>query len=266
MFREIRYRTLDGEKLAGILSIPKNPHGFVLMMHGITESKDEYLGFYSKMAKSLHDNGVASLRFDFRGHGESTGSSLDISVIGDVLDIKASIAQVRKYWKRPISLVATSFGAGPTLIVASEQPQDFRNLLLIAPVIDYDRTFLKPETAWARASFNPRAFKSLQKTGYLVLDDSFRLSARLIEEFKVIKPYLFLREIRIPTLIVHGDKDSMVPYDVSFEWAKSNKLIRFVTLKNADHGYPDYRDEEGNGPRSMANLQKIISELIRLAK
>jgi len=114
MFREIRYRTLDGEKLAGILSIPKNPHGFVLMMHGITESKDEYLGFYSKMAKSLHDNGVASLRFDFRGHGESTGSSLDISVIGDVLDIKASIAQVRKYWKRPISLVATSFGRADT--------------------------------------------------------------------------------------------------------------------------------------------------------
>ena len=90
------------------------------MMHGITETKDEWEGFYTDMAKSLFDEGIGTFRFDFRGHGESGGSQMDVSLSGDVRDIKASLNEVREYWDGDVNFIATSFGAGPAIIASGD--------------------------------------------------------------------------------------------------------------------------------------------------
>lgn len=257
----VEYKSVDGTPLVGIISMPSETKGFVLMMHGITVDKDEWENFYVDLADELHREGLGTLRFDFRGHGESGGSSMDVSIMGNVLDIKASIEQIKKHWCGKIIFIATSFGAGPAIITASEIQDVVQCLVLIAPVIDYDATFLNPRTEWAKESFNESAFEELQKKGYLILDESFKLSANLIEEFRTTKPYEILDTLKIPVLSIHGEKDSMVPFEITKKHAQPNPESKFFPLPNADHGYPDYDDETGKGPKSQENKKKIFNEI-----
>ena len=259
---KIRYKSIDGTPIVGIVSIPPKMKGFALMMHGITESKDEWGDFYVDMAKELNNNFIGTLRFDFRGHGESGGTSMDVSIIGDILDVKASLEQIKKYWDEKIVFVATSFSAGPAIMTAYQIQNNIQCIALIAPVISYRETFLEPKTEWAKNSFTKKSFEELPQIGYLLLDGSFKLSARLIEEFRFIDPIPVLKSLRFPVLLIHGEKDSMVPFEVSEKHKNPNSLSKFIALANADHGFPDADDETGMGQKSQQNKKKIYDEII----
>ncbi|MCD6300840.1 MAG: alpha/beta fold hydrolase [Staphylothermus sp.] len=175
-------------------------------------NKNEFRGFYSELAEKLCFRGFASLRFDFRGHGESEGYQREFSVIEQILDIKASIKEISKIWKGPISIIATSFGAGATIIYTALYGSRINTLILISPVIDYVATFLKPTTPWTKEEFSKERMKTLETNGYLELNGTFDIGAKLVEELKLIKPYEYIKMLKIPVLTIHGDKDTMVPF------------------------------------------------------
>lgn len=230
-------------------------------MHGITESKDEYGGFYIDLARELNRSRVGTLRFDFRGHGESSGSSMDISVLGDVLDIEASVLQMTGRGKENLAFIGTSFGAGPAILASSGLAESVRSLTLIAPVLDYHRTFLEPETPWAKQWFSPQAIKDLPKRGYLLLD-GYKLSPRLFQEFRFIRPLDYLQESPSPTVIIHGDRDTMVPYSVSKAAAGRRRNTRLHTLVDTDHGFSHFDDDDGTSPKSQHHKHELIQEAV----
>ena len=66
-------RTLDGLNLVGTLITPEaSASRAVVLVHGGGVTRDES-GFFTRLAEGLAEAGVASLRFDLRGHGESEG-------------------------------------------------------------------------------------------------------------------------------------------------------------------------------------------------
>jgi pimeloyl-ACP methyl ester carboxylesterase len=259
---KVLYQSIDGIALAGVFTAPPVTRAFVVMIHGLNVDKDEWHGFYQDMAAAFHDAGIASLRFDTRGHGESGGSQLDLSVTGATLDVRASIREVRKRWNGRVGLIATSFGAGPALFVATEMQETVPRVALIAPVLDYQATFLQPTSDWAAASFTRKALRELDDRGYVLLDGEFKLSARVIEEFRWLEPHRVLRSLAAPVLLIHGDRDSMVPFELSEKYFWQGEGSKFIRIPGADHGFPDYDDEEGTGPKSLDNKQRIFSELI----
>lgn len=83
-----------GRGLAGILNLPdnvKNPP-VVLMLHGFTGQKDEFpmaggkTGLFAHAAARLAENGIASLRIDFNGSGESDGIWEETTFSGQIKD------------------------------------------------------------------------------------------------------------------------------------------------------------------------------------
>lgn len=83
-----------GRGLAGILNLPdneKNPP-VVLMLHGFTGQKNEFpiaggtTGLFAYTAARLADSGIASLRIDFNGSGESDGNWEDTTFSGQIKD------------------------------------------------------------------------------------------------------------------------------------------------------------------------------------
>lgn len=261
--KKLTYKSIDDTKLCGIFMLPEKIKGYVLLSHGINVNKNEWDNFYVDIARELYKKGFASFRFDFRGHGESGGAQREMTIIGETLDIAASIEQISKRWAGNISIIGMSFAAGPMIISSLQKKSKIKSLVLLCPVLDYVSTFLKPVVPWAKESFNKKGFEHLAKKGFLFLDGEFELGAKLIEEFRIIRPYELLKEIKLPVLIIHGEKDSMVPFRISRKFGKPNKNSHFMTIKNADHGFIDVNDEIGKSNKSIRNKRKVIEATVR---
>lgn len=260
--KKIFYQSNDGKKICGIITMPQKVKGWVLLSHGITMDKNEWGNFYMDIAHHLYKKDFASLRFDFRAHGESEGVQEDITIIGELLDIKASAQKIFEQWDDGISLIGTSFGSGPAILYATQNKKRIKGIVLLCPVLDYITTFINPITPWAKETFNKEGFKHLEEKGYILLDGEFKLGAKLIEEFKVIKPYELLSKIECPILTMHGNKDTMVPYKISKEYGIPNRKSEFVTLNDADHGFVAFNDDTGESKESLENKKFVIEKIV----
>jgi len=247
--KKVRFKSSDRTLLHGILTEPSGKaKGKVLLAHGITVEKNEG-GFYSNLAQLLCQNDLNVLRFDFRGHGESGGKPQEMTIRGEIDDLSAAVAFLRATSPQRIVIVGTSFGAGISVLYTSRNPQIVSSLILLCPVLDYERTFLRPETEWAQEWFSPKAQLQAKKTGILNLD-GFPLGKALLSEFKRNNPGKVLLTLDVPTLIIHGTDDSMVPYRVAHYYGSRYPHGRFLPIRGADHGFEGFE-------------KKVYSEVIQ---
>ena len=80
----------EGQKMAGVLHLPdKNHPPCVIASHGLLASKESEK--YLALGERLSNEGIAMLRFDFRGIGESEGRLEDDTVSRRITDLGAAI-------------------------------------------------------------------------------------------------------------------------------------------------------------------------------
>ena len=258
MMDHLELKTIDGYNISAVVS-RTNARNVVVWLHGICVDKDEYLGFFRDGADWLRKRGTASVRFDFRGHGESGGKSTDFSIVGQNLDTQVVLEFVqREFVGARVHLVGASFGAPPAIFAAKRFTKRIESVTLIAPVLSYERTFLRAETEWAKELFATDRLEKLERSGRLYFDSTFCVSARLVEEMRVIHPEMALSGLKHRVMVIHGNRDSMVPYDASKGVCRGLKHVRFVTLEGADHGFMQEGDEEGTTRQSIANRDAIF--------
>ena len=255
--------TCDGYKISFAHTVV-NKKKVVLWLHGITVDKNEYLDFFKDGAEFLASKGFDSLRIDFRGHGASEGTTKDFSIIGQLIDTKTAVKYITDYYgvNTEIYILGCSFGAPPAIYTALEYPEIIKKILLISPVLSYRRTFLNPETEWAQELFNSETIALLEKNDELFLDEHFSIGMRLVEEMKVIRPESDIKLTKQETFIIHGDADSMVPFNVSKEISNVSSKISLHTVKGMDHGFMDEFDEEGTGQKSLENKNNIYELIV----
>ena len=198
-------------------------------------------GFMSDMAgtKALHlaawckEQQRPFLRFDYSGHGASSGSFTD-GCIGDwTEDAQAAITSLTK---GPQVLVGSSMGGWISLLLAQRIPERVAGLVTIAAAPDFTE-----DGFWS--NFNEDTRKHLSDEGMVNIPsaygDPYPITKRLIEDGRL---HLVLRErlkLSIPVRLLQGDQDE----DVSVETA--NQLFRHLEgsdvqltlLKGADHRF-----------------------------
>lgn len=259
MNTHLTLNTLDDYTIAAVHTIASRKR-ILLWLHGITVNKDEYLDFFKDGAEYLANKDFDSLRIDFRGHGSSSGSSLDFSIVGQMLDVDCAMSFISKTYSRniPVYIVGCSFGAPPAIYTALNYPKLVKGIVLISPVISYRRTFLEPETHWGKSIFNKKALSLLSTRKELRIDNDFHISPRLIEEMKIIRPDLALKDVKQSVTIIHGDADSMVPYAAAKDVANEIVGIKFFSMSRMDHGFMDKKDECGTSEKSQNNKIRIF--------
>lgn len=213
--------------------------GVVVLVHGITADLDEG-GMYIRLAQRLVGADYSVLRFSFRGHGESGGTQRGVTVAGEMLDLEAALTYARTIAGVPLTVVASSFGAVATLHTADYLHPDA--LVLWNPILDLRHTFVEPELEWGRQNFHAQAWAQAKDEGGLVVDDTFELGRALLNEFTRYNPGEIFARSTVPALIVHGDRDSYVSYDVARAAAQA-RGCDFHTVAGSDHGF-DSRDRE----------------------
>lgn len=238
----IKIRSDNEVILSAVLTLPEDEvKGAVILAHGITGEKHEG-GSYAKLAKLLAKENLISLRFDFRGHGESTGNFTDMTIEGEIKDLAAAVKFLADEGHEKVSIIGTSFGAGIAVLYTDKYPLNVLSLTLLCPVLDYRRTFLEPETENTRRWFTPHAIAKAKETGRLKYGDS-HIGGAVLEEFR--KFHLggkFLR-LRVPSLVVHGTEDDTVPHAVSSEYSKEHPQAEFLSIMGAGHSLKDFEED-----------------------
>lgn len=153
--KRIYFKNSDGLKLCGILTTPQiSTNKCVILCHGITVDKDED-GNFPTVAENLRRAGFNVARFDFRGHGESGGELINMTIEGEIDDLSSFLSFLKKRGYAKFALLGASFGAVASISYCADH-SDISCLVLWYPVLDLKRTFLSRGLPWARKSFNEK--------------------------------------------------------------------------------------------------------------
>ncbi|MGV9679336.1 alpha/beta hydrolase [Nocardia sp. NPDC003482] len=258
-------RTLDGLNLAATLVTPDQPtNRAVVLVHGGGVTREEG-GFFTRLAAGLADAGVASLRFDLRGHGDSEGRQEELTMATILNDIRVSIAHLREATDTDeISLCGASFAGGICAYYAAKRPDDLSRLVLLNPQVDYKQRTIDSRGYWSNDVISDERAKELNDTGALQFKADLKHGRPFLNEVFWFRPLDVLSEIKAPTLIIHGNADTLVPIDGSREAAtKFTASVEFVEIEGSQHGFAVHDDPQYLNPKSQEYQAEVIETVAR---
>ena len=252
--KKVKFSSRDGLKLHGTLTMPsKNVTGALLCVHGITSDRSEW-GIFDLVASELAEVGIASLRFDFRGHGESKLDEDRISLAGVLSDIVSAWGELESHldsagkdMKRYV--MGSSFGGGLSYAAAGIVGRIDRAFLL-APVFDY---FVDIENC------APHWRADLKRKDHFRYND-LRLGRALLNESLYFDP--FAHSV-VPTTIFHGTADADVLFDLSRTVASKHANIELMPVDGAGHVLAVPEDFDMEEDASWGYVRFMIEQVRR---
>ena len=196
-------------------------------------------GFMSDMTgtKAVHleawakAQGRAFLRFDYSGHGQSSGTFTDGTISAWAEDAAAVINAVTS---GPQILIGSSMGGWISCLLIRDARVNAVGLLTIAGAPDFTEDgFL--------ADFDADQRATLERDGVVHIasdyGEPYPITKALIEDGR---NNLILRDplpINMPVRLVHGDQDTVVTIDRQLKLIEhiDGPNVRLVLLKGADH-------------------------------
>jgi len=202
----------EGQKISGILHLPgTKSFPCVIASHGLLSSKNSEK--YMALGEGLAWQGIAMLRFDFRGVGESEGRIEDDTVSRRIADLGLAISFMRARLgpKTRFGLVGSSLGGYVTLIRASMDKE------------------IKAIVIWATPFHLEDLGSKKQKEDYPLPAEAF---------FKDLPNHRLLPLLAKVSncLVIHGEEDEAVPVGQAWEifhGLGAPKEIRII--EGADH-------------------------------
>ena len=249
MQQKLSFSDSQGNKLVGILSNPTEDlsQPIIILCHGFSSSKDS--GTYLSLEKELKENNISTFRFDFYGHGESDGEIEEV-IISQAVDATLNaieLLQNKNYQK--IGLLGSSFGGASSLAVAA-QSKDLFLLILLAPVSNYVEKFVR--------DLGESGIQKWKKEGFLINRKPtgiIKRSYQFYEDAKKNNGYEYAPQIKIPTLIIHGQEDTTVIPEQSI---KVSSLIPSCQLELIPNGKHTFKRQ----PKIMEKIGKLVSKFI----
>ena len=235
---KLEFPNAAGENLAGLLELP--PVGtavakYALFAHCFTCGKD--IAAASRISRAMARRGIAVLRFDFTGLGNSDGDFANTNFSSNVADLLAAAAALERDYAAPALLIGHSLGGAAVLAAASQLESVVAGATIGAP---------------ATADHVKHLFSSAEER---LRDDgeakvrigsrSFQIRRQLLSDLDRYNDAAHLRELNRALLVFHSPVDQIVSID---EAAKIYQAARhpksFISLDRADHLLSRREDSE----------------------
>lgn len=237
--RESITLTNEGQKIFGIFHRPlvRKPYPAVLMCHGLAGHKTGRYRLYVDLAEQLTAYGIAALRLDFRGSGDSEGDFSSMTLTGEVSDALLGMQWLRDcpdVDETRIGLFGRSLG-GAVAVIAAAEFDHCKSLALWCSIFSGDQWHDK----WAMVKNNdghPEHLTALrtingQVAGLPFFEELFAMQ---------LKPCL-AKLADIPLLDIHGLKDEVVfPFQAEAYKAErkdSSAPSKFIFMPETDHDF-----------------------------
>ena len=199
-------------KIAYKITLPEgfdtanDQYPMVILMHGIFSSKD--YGPMPQLARGLAEAGIASIRFDFDGHGKSDGRKQDMTIEKELADARAVWDYVQGLsYVNSVGLLGHSQGgviasmAAGRLATESSVPL---GVVLIAP-----GSVIKEACQGGKffnATFDPK-----DPPEYIRCWGIYKLGREYLVTTQQLDIYGTAAAYQGPVLLLHGDRDGIVP-------------------------------------------------------
>lgn len=224
----------------------------IILAHGFTSHKNTKS--FTQLIKNLSDKNVATFRIDLYGHGDSGGEFEYITISEAVDDILQAINFLKKKGFSQIGLLGSSFGGIASLMAASLS-HDLFCLALKAPVSNYLDKELATKSKRELDEWKKKGFKYYVRAN----GEKIKLNYSFFQDFANNNGYQAAPKIKIPTLIVHGDADKIVPYKQSVKTCKLIPNCHLHTISEANHRFEN--------PEHFQEMTTALSDfLIKQAK
>ncbi len=226
--RKVNFKNQAGVVLQALVDIPADgqPHAWALFAHCFTCSKN--LKAVTNITRALNGRGIAVLRFDFTGLGESEGEFAQTNYSTNVRDLQDAAAFLERTYAAPDLLIGHSFGGTAVLTAAADIPSVRAVVTIASPYAPghVTRQFEK-EVATIRAQGEAQV--SLGGRPFVI-------RRQFLDDIEAVDMATRIRQLRKPLMIFHSPVDAVVDVENAariFQAAMHPKS--FVTLDHADH-------------------------------
>ncbi|MBR0203912.1 MAG: alpha/beta hydrolase [Synergistaceae bacterium] len=237
-----------GKTLRGLLYMPEiaSKVPLVITAH---ELGSNYARRWPQYGEALASQGIAVYTFDFAGGGSkartdgtpgshSDGETTEMSVMTEVKDLEC-VLESAKSWNfvdaNKIAIIGGSQGGAVSVITAARHADEIAGLVLLYPALiiqeDLHKKFAKKEDCPPVYSYN----------GWLDVSPIY------VNDMWDYDIYADMPKYSKPVLILHGDKDFIVPIEYSQRAAKTYPDSEFHVIKNGDHGFQGETFEQAIG-------------------
>ncbi len=236
---------IPAHEIPGTLTMPASASAdakvpAVVMLHGTGSNRDEAGMGYAMAAPRMAADGIATLRIDFMGNGDSTASYTDYNYTSAVIDAKAAadyLAGLEAVDADNLGVMGWSQGGTDALLAAEAHPDTFKAVVTWAGALD-----LTGDALFAGTTFEDAQAQAEETGSYtMTFDwrDSLDLGARWFQEVADTDMVEVVANIKAPILAINGQTDTTVTPDNAEKIveASTNEASEVLLIENCDHTF-----------------------------
>lgn len=255
-----KYVELKGENgiLRGMMHIPddgQDKYPMVVMFHGFCDDRNEINFVHTELSRRLCKEGIASVRFDFYGSGESDGEFREVTVSKEVNDGIAIIDYVRSLDfvnNDRVAIHGLSLGGCVASMVAGIKQEEICALSLWCPAPDLIYNLQSSKTLCRQD------VSDIEELGYADVEGLY-FSVDFYRDALTLDPYKVASNYKGPVNLVHGDKDITASVNCSYEYKKIFKeRANLLIVKGAEHRFLSF---EYRAARMNSAMEFLVSHL-----
>ncbi len=229
--------------------LSKGPYPFALFAHVFTGSKNNKSARH--ISRGLTLNGIAVMRFDFTGLGDSEGDFSDTNFTSNVDDLLCAAAYLKEHYQAPSIIIGHSLGGAASLFAGAKIDSIKAVVTIGSPSYPEHVSHLLKDSiedielnGCARVNIGGREF---------VIKKQFLDDLRGQNHIETIK------KLKKAILVMHSPQDKIVGVDNAaniYKLAKHPKS--FITLDGADHMLTDKDDASYAGQVISSWVKRYI--------
>ncbi|MDH3977433.1 MAG: alpha/beta fold hydrolase [Gammaproteobacteria bacterium] len=225
--QHVKFTSNEGQQLSGILDMPDEaPRAFALFAHCFTCSKN--LKAVGNISKSLNDAGIAILRFDFTGLGDSEGDFADTNFSSNVSDLLSAANYLKEKHQPPSMLIGHSLGGAAVLQAATDIPSVVAVATIGSPSA--------PAHVTAMLESNRDEIEITGQATVQLGGRPFLVKRQFLEDIERQALPESISKLRKALLVMHAPLDNVVGIDNASELFLHAKHPKsFISLDKADH-------------------------------
>ncbi|SIQ21655.1 bifunctional alpha/beta hydrolase/OsmC family protein [Maribacter ulvicola] len=227
-FEKVSFTNSQGKQLAARLELPTNQeaHSYAIFAHCFTCNKN--FSAVRNISRALVGKGIAVLRFDFTGLGESEGDFEETNFSSNVSDLIEAAKFLEENYKAPSLVIGHSLGGAAVIFAASELDSVVAVCTIGAPS--------SPAHVQHLFKSNVEEINATGKARVNIGGRDFTIKKDFIDDIESKSMKEVLKSMRKPYVVIHSPQDTVVGIENAKElYQYAHHPKSFISIDKADH-------------------------------